>query len=293
MKNKSKDVKAKEDKPSFWTTLPGILTALAGLITAIGALILAISPLLKPAITPTATPAISILADTAIPTAVNVTSTPLPIDSPTPPKNTLPTGLTENCISVNSWSPIQDGATYTRDGNGCWQLLKMGFTASTDILQLAVENSKSTRLRGIFRPIPENSDIEFKLTMNNFSSGETDPKILGLFGIGVSGIHVDSPDKSIIYYRALNTGEPIGVLLGNWGFADYRNLGINFISGITQQVKFSLQAQTLQIFIDNGSISAPFDVSAMGPNKGLYIVYSLVSTNKLSVSLSDFTITGK
>jgi len=284
---------SKEEKNSFWTTLPGILTGFAALITAIGGLILAANQLQKAAATPTITPIIFTATNTEIPNNPIEEATSTPVNTATPSNNTLPSGLSENCINGTIWKPFTDGGSYTKDSNGCWQLLKTGFTANNDNLQLAVENSRSTRLRGIYRPIPENADIEFKLTMKNFSSGENDPKILGLFGIGISGINVNSPEKTILYYRALNTGEPINVLLGNWGFADFHNLGINFVSGITQQVKFLVQGDTLQIFLDDTSVSSPVDITAMGPEKGLYIVYSLLSTNKLTVSLSDFIINGK
>jgi hypothetical protein len=311
MPNKTERDMGNDGKPSAWASIPwkeilGTLATIAvgyfgylGVRSQIDIPIHATETAEAKVTPPTATLPIAASSTPVSPTSTAfVTTTPVPTVSPTPLPTVSPTpsniGLSDNCIDAKYWSPLKSaGTSYTKDSNGCWQLLRIGFNANNDVLELSVENSRTLQLRGIYRPIPENVDIEFKVTIRNFSSGENNPNILGLLGIGISGINVNSPEKSIIYYRALNANQPLSVLLGSWSVGNWTSLGIDFVSGITQRVKFSVRGPALQIFLDDGSIAGPFDISAMGPDKGLYIIYSLPSTNKLTASLSEFKIDEK
>ncbi len=124
-------MKEKGKKPSFWTTLPGLLTGLAAVITAIGGFITALyaaglmahsTPTPSPSLTPTAPvptptmppPTHTMPAPTPTPVIIVVTATPLPTlttaRTPTPIEPTLiPTPIPRPELM------IEDFESYTSD----------------------------------------------------------------------------------------------------------------------------------------------------------------------------------
>jgi len=228
--------------------------------------------------------------------AKRVFASPTPTATPTPTVGSPPPTATPTpamaghyfrvgCVNSETWIPHHGEAHPEK--SGCWPLEDWGLFAQDGGLLLSVGPTSSYQWHGIYAPLPPDSDIQFKIRIDELKTAS-----LHDANIALGVVNTDSLIAGrFLFYHVTSSDSPVCVTFAEWGLENRDSIQ-TYAKETDQQVRFSIHDSILNIFLDGEQVAGPVDLHSMGDSpKAFWIGYSLSVGARLSALISDFSIT--
>lgn len=237
------------------------------------------------------------------------TLTPLPTETPTPESTLTPVAATatatprpkllaDGCISSAVWkvdstdtSTLQDVIT---DSEGCYLLGALGFSANqSGVLKMFQVAKRRTVAAGIYLPVSETSNVQFKIRVNHLYIVYADPPTYINFAIAPASapmtgtesarfrLYVNKNDqRPLISFMMADVGESTGSRIESRHY-EY---------GRTYTIRFELAGSSMRVFINDVNTNEILLIPA--GQKVFYVGYNLPTLAGVDAEIMDVWVDG-
>ena len=233
-------------------------------------------------LTPSITPTVTETSTITITPTFTPTSTDTPTYTPTPTEIPL---LSQDCFSIEKWTPYEKDSLISKD-NGCWNLYKWGFTAKENEIIIVAPNSSKGIYRGIYTPVENNAEINFKIRVDKF---DVEPGVTANIGIGIINLDPPGPATSrLIFYHYIPQESEFYIPIKTGVDANYKDLiPLTLKFSKPQEVVLTMDGPFLKIVFDNDTevnLTIPFE------KRAFWFSYVVPPSSELIMSIYDLEI---